>query len=322
MRRCYRWLAAAAATLLATAALAFPTRPIVVIVPYAVGGSTDVLARLLADAMSRDLGQPVVIENTSGAGGTIGTTKVATANADGHTILFHNMGITTAPALYSKLPYDVIGDLAPIAEVGDVPMIFVGGRNFAPTTLGEVLALMRNKPDELRFAHAGVGATSHLCALLLVDMTGTRATMVPYRGTGPAMQDVIAGSSDAICDQPVATGPHLRSGMLKPYALATSQRLPTLPDVPTFAEAGLPGFELAVWHGFYAPKATPAATIDRLNQAIRNALQDPATSKRMVEMGVVIPAGDRLQPRSLATRTEAELKRWAPIIKAAGAQLN
>lgn len=312
--------AALAAVSIAASANGFPAKPLLIVVPYAPGGSTDVLARVLAEAMTRDLGQQVVVENVGGAGGTIGTAKVARAAGDGYTLLLHNMGIATAPALYSKLAYDVNRDLAPIALAGDVPMILVANKNFAPATLGDFLKHMQSHPGAVKFSHAGIGATSHLCAMLLNQEARTTVTMVPYRGTGPALQDLVAGNVDVICDQPVATGPHIQGGTLKPYAVATRERIAILPQVPTFAEAGMPGFELAVWHGTYAPKGTPAAVIERLNKAIRTALADPALVKRFTDMGVMIPAGERLSPEALGQHTAAEINRWAPVIKAAGAK--
>lgn len=302
------------------AATAFPTKPVTIVVPYAAGGSTDVLARVLAEAMARDLAQPVIVENAGGAGGTIGTARVTRAQNDGHTLLLHNMGVATAPALYSKLSFDVKKDLEPIALAGDVPMILVRNKNFAPATLADLIKKLKAEPGTVKFAHAGIGATSHLCAMLINQTLGTTVTMVPYRGTGPALQDLIAGNVEVTCDQPVSTGPHIQAGLIKAYAMATKERLATMPDVPTFSEAGMPGFELAVWHGLYAPKGTPAAVIERLNKAARAAFAEPALIKRFNDMGVVIPQGDRLKPEALRQQTSSEIQRWAPVIKAAGAK--
>lgn len=320
MRSFTQTLLAAALATACTAALAFPSKPVTIVVPYAAGGSTDVLARVLAEAMTRDLGQQVIVENAGGAGGTIGTARVARAQNDGHTLLLHNMGIATAPALYSKLSFDAKKDLEPIALAGDVPMILVRNKNFAPATLADLVKKMKAQPGTVKFAHAGVGATSHLCAMLINQTLGTTVTMVPYRGTGPALQDLIAGNVDVTCDQPVATGPHIQAGMLKPYAMATKERLATMPEVPTFTETSMPGFELAVWHGLYAPKGTPAAVLERLNQAARVALAEPALVKRFGDMGVVIPQGERLKPEALRQHTAAEIQRWSPVIKTAGAK--
>lgn len=320
MRHLKKTLLAATLAMASAAAAAFPTKPVTIVVPYAAGGSTDVLARVLAEAMARDLGQPVIVDSAGGAGGTIGTSKVVRAQNDGHTILLHNMGIATAPALYSKLTFDVNKDLEPIALAGEVPMILVRNKSFAPATVAELIKHMKAKPGEVKFSHAGIGATSHLCAMLFNQTASTTVTMVPYRGTGPALQDLVAGNVDLICDQPVATGPHIQSGALKAYAMATKERIPTMPEVPTFAESGLPGFELAVWHGVYAPKGTPTAVIERLNKAIRVAFSDAGLVKRFTDMGVLIPQGDRLKPEALRQQTAAEIKRWDPVIKAAGAK--
>jgi len=321
MRGIFQGLIAGVIALASFASAAeFPARPIMMVVPYAVGGSTDMLARILAEAMTKKLGQQVIVDNTGGAGGTIGTARVVRSEPDGYTILLHNMGLVTAPALYSKLPYDVSKDLEPVAAVGDVPMILVRNKNFAPATVTELIKFMKEKPNEVRFSHAGIGSTSHLCAMLFNQVANTASTMVPYRGTGPALLDLVAGNVDLICDQPVATGAYIKNGNLKAIAMATKTRISIMPDVPTFAESGLPGFELAVWHGIYAPKGTPPAVIERLNKAIQLALSDPSVIQRFTEMGVVIPQGDRLTSEALRQRTDAELKRWDPIIKAAGAK--
>ena len=302
------------------AAADFPSRAVTIVVPYAAGGSTDVLARLFADAMSKDLGQPVIVENAGGAGGTIGTGKVVRAPKDGHTVLLHNMAVATAPALYSKLGFDVAKDLDAVALLGEVPMILVRNKNFAPATLSELTQAMKDKPGTVNFAHAGVGATSHLCALLFSQSTGTTSTLVPYRGTGPALLDVLAGNVDVICDQPVATGPHIRSGALLPYAIATGERLPSLPNVPTFEEAGVKDFNLAVWHGMYVPSGTPPEVVNRLNQSVQNAMNSAELSQRLSDMAVIPPAKAQLSPQAAREYTEAEIKRWDPIIKAAGAK--
>jgi len=320
MIRFIKLAACAVFALASSAAMAFPEKPIVMVVPYAAGGSTDVLARLMAEAMSRDLGQQVVVENAGGGGGTIGTSRVVRARNDGYTLLFHNMGIATSLALYDNLNFDPRSDLEPVALAGDVPMILVRNKNFAPSTVPALIKHMRENPSKVNFSHAGVGATSYLCALLFTQTTKVNVTMVPYRGTGPALQDLIAGNVDLICDQPVATGPYIQSGALKPYALATAKRISTMPDVPTFKEQGLDNFELAVWHGIYAPKGTPAETIARLNRSIRTALAEPALIKRFKDMGVVIPEGERLAPDALGKHLKSEIDRWNAVLKAAGAK--
>ncbi|OZI35440.1 hypothetical protein CEG14_10135 [Bordetella genomosp. 1] len=318
MQRIFQACAAGVLALACGAAQAWPDRAITVVVPYAPGGSTDVLARVLADGLGRQLGQPVVVENAGGAGGTIGTTRVVRAQPDGYTVLLHNMAVASAPALYARLPYDVTRDLQAVAPAGEVPMILVRNKNFAPDSVQALIQAMRAEPNAVNFSHAGVGATSHLCALLFTHTARAQATLVPYRGTGPALQDLVAGNVDLICDQPVATLPHIQSGALKPYAVATRERLPALPEVPTFAQAGLPDFELSVWHGFYVPKGTPAAAVERLNQAVRAVLADPATAKRLTDMAVLIPPAASQTPQALQTYTAAETRRWAEVVKATG----
>ncbi|RTZ45532.1 tripartite tricarboxylate transporter substrate binding protein BugD [Candidimonas sp. SYP-B2681] len=229
-------------------------------------------------------------------------------------------GIATAPALYDNLSFNARSDLEPIALTGDVPMILVRNKNFAPATVPDLIKHMKENPGKVNLSHAGVGATSHLCALLFTQTAQVTATMVPYRGTGPALQDLVAGNVDLICDQPVATGPHIRAGSLKPYALATADRIRIMPEVPTFKEQGLDNFELAVWHGVYAPKDTPKAIIDRLNKSIRSAFAEPALIKRLNDMGVVIPEGARLEPKALGEHLKADIQRWDPVIKASGAK--
>jgi tripartite-type tricarboxylate transporter receptor subunit TctC len=305
----------------AGASQAYPDRPVTVVVPYAAGGSTDVLARILADALGKDLGQAVVVENVGGAGGTLGTSKVARSSKDGYTILMHNMAVATAPALYSKLGYDVQKDLEAVSLLGDVPMILVRSKRFAPATLAQLTAFMKEKPGGVNFAHAGIGATSHLCAMLFSQAAGTTSTLVAYRGTGPALQDLVAGNVDVICDQPVATGPHIQSGALGPYAVSAvsgEERLASLPAVQTFAQAGLPNFNPVVWHGLYVPKGTPAGVVARLNKAVQAALSRPELVQKFQDMGVVIPPLARQTPQAAQAFTLSELKRWEPIIKAVG----
>lgn len=320
MRSFTKTVIALAITASSLAAMAFPNKPVTLVVPYAAGGSTDVLARVLAEAMTRDLGQQVVVENAGGAGGTIGTSRVTRAPNDGHTLLLHNMGIATAPSLYNNLTFDVRKDLEPVALAGDVPMILVANKNFPAANLAEFVKHLKDQPDAVKFSHAGIGATSHLCSMLINQTLGTSVTMVPYRGTGPALQDLVAGNVDVICDQPVATGPHIQAGSLKAYAMATKERVSIMPEVPTFSEGGMPDFELAVWHGLYAPKGTPTAVIERLNKAVRVAFNESGLIKRFQDMGVMIPQGERLNPETLRKHTINEIKRWEPVIKAAEAK--
>ena len=296
----------------------FPSRPITIIVPYAPGGSTDVLGRTLAEAMSKELKTPVILENVGGAGGTIGTARAAKSTANGYTLLFHNMGHAAAPWLYRSLSYDPLNDFEPIGLVADVPMILVAKKNLPAKNLEELTAYVRGQKDKMAFAHAGNGSTTHLCSVLLMSTLQVEMTLVPYRGTGPALQDLISGQVDLLCDQPVATTGHLKGGLIKAYAIANKTRIPSLPEVPTFREAGLPGFEIEVWHGLYAPKGTPAAVVERLVEALQVALGDAALVQRFASLGTAPVEQSRITPRALRAHVKAEIDRWGPILKKAG----
>ena len=226
----------------------YPAKPITIVIPFPPAGSTDVLGRILAQTMTKLLGQSVLVENTGGAGGTIGAARVARAAPDGYTVLFHNMAQASAPALYSKLTYDPVNDFEPVGIVNDMPMILVARKNFPADGLAGLLAYAKTNPGKINFASAGVGATSHLCEVLMASISGSKWTHVPYKGTGPALVDVLGGQVDLICDQPASTFGHIKSGAIKPIAVATKARLKALPEVATFTESGMPGFELAVWH--------------------------------------------------------------------------
>ena len=298
----------------------FPNKPVHIVIPFPPGGSTDVLGRLLGASMSNNLGQSVIVENTGGAGGTIGATKVARSPADGYTLLFHNMAHASAPALYSKLPYNPIQDFEPIGIVTEVPMILVARKNFPGNNLSDVLAYAKTNGDKLNFANAGVGATSQLCEALLKSATGSKWTSIPYKGTGPALNDLLGGQVDFICDQPASTISHIKAGNLKPIAVATKNRLKILPQVATFSESGLPGFELTVWHGLYAPKGTPKEAVDRLATSLRETLKDPVIIERYQDMSASIATPAQATPEALQNFLKADVERWKTALKAAGIQ--
>jgi len=298
----------------------FPNKPVHIVIPFPPGGSTDVLGRLLGASMSNNLGQSVIVENTGGAGGTIGATKVARSPADGYTLLFHNMAHASAPALYSKLPYNPIQDFEPIGIVTEVPMILVARKNFPGNNLSDVLAYAKTNGDKLNFANAGVGATSQLCEALLKSATGSKWTSVPYKGTGPALNDLLGGQVDFICDQPASTISHIKAGNLKPIAVATKNRLKILPQVATFSESGLPSFELTVWHGLYAPKGTPKEVVDRLAVSLRDTLKDPVIIERYQDMSASIATPAQATPEALQNFLKADVERWKTALKAAGIQ--
>lgn len=296
----------------------YPEHPITVIVPYAAGGSTDALGRILARAMSVSLKQQVVIENVGGAGGTLGTARVAKAKPDGYTLLFHNMGHATAPSLYRNLPYDPVDSFAPIGGVADVPMILTARKDFPAKNFPELLAYARANEGKVTIANAGIGSTTHLCETLLTSVTKVKLMSVPYKGTGPALNDLVGGHVDLLCDQPASTTGFITKGAIKPIALATKSRIPTLPDVPTFAESGLKDFELSVWHGLYAPQGTPKPVVDKLAAALQAALRDPLVTERFASLGANVASEKMATPDALRARVKSEIAKLGDALRNAG----
>ena len=303
---------------LARAQAAYPNRPISIIVPFAAGGPTDVVTRLVAELMSRDLGQPVVVENVGGAGGTLGAQRVAQARPDGYTLLLHHIGMGTTPTLYRRLAYDPVNGFETIGLVTEVPMTIIAKKDFPAANLAEMVRVVREQKQSINLANAGVGAASHLCGLLLQSAVQTQVTTVPYRGTGPAMTDLIGGTVDLMCDQTTNTTQQIRSGAVRAYAVTTSERNAALPDLPTAAEAGLPGFEVSVWHGLYAPKGTDAAVVNRLSRSLRGALRDERLVARFAELGTAPVSQERATPEAHRAYWQADIAKWRPIIQAAG----
>jgi len=296
----------------------FPTKSLTMIVPFSAGGPTDAVARLLAVPMGKYLGQPVVVENTVGAGGTLAANKVAKSPKDGYTLLIHHIGISTAPALYAKLNYDTLNDFEYIGEVVNVPMTLIGSKNFPPNNFQELLAYIQKNKDKVTLANAGPGAVSQLCGMLFTSQVGIALTQVPYKGTGPAITDLLGGQVDLLCDQTTNTLTYIRSDKVKLFGVTTSKRLSSLPSVQTISEQGLKGFEIVAWHGLYAPKGTPSAALDKLNKALRAALTDPDVKARLSDLNVEIAKPDEQTPAALKMKVESEVKKWAPIIKASG----
>ncbi|WP_159998600.1 tripartite tricarboxylate transporter substrate-binding protein [Roseomonas sp. 18066] len=312
------FLAPAAAPTTAAAQGAFPTRTITVIVPFAAGGPTDTVTRLVAEVMGRDLGQTVVVENVGGAGGTLGAGRVAQARPDGYTLLLHHIGMGTTPTLYRRLSYDPVGGFETIGLVTAVPMTIIGRKDIAATNLAELVALVRRDQVKINYANAGIGAASHLCGLLLQKAIDAPMTTVPYRGTGPAMTDLIAGTVDLMCDQTTNTTSHIRAGAVRAFAVTTAQRLPSLPELPTAAEAGLPGMEVTVWHGLYSPKGTPAEINTRLSRALQVALRDERLIQRFADLGTAPVAQNEATPDAHRAFWQADIAKWRPVIQAAG----
>ena len=296
----------------------YPTRPVTVVVPFAAGGPTDTVARLVAEVMSKDLGQQVVIENVGGAGGTLGAARVAKAAPDGYTLLLHHIGMATSATLYRKLPYDTTNGFEYVGLITEVPMTLVGRGDLEPKDMKGLLEYVKANKDKVTYANAGVGAASHLCGMLFMSAAETQLTTVPYKGTGPAMTDLLGGQVDIMCDQTTNTTNQIKSGKIKAYATTTAKRLAALPDVPTAAEAGLANFEVGIWHGIYAPKGTPKEIVDRLAEALKKALQDGNVTARFAELGTEPVPLDQATPPALKAKLESEIARWAPVIKAAG----
>ena len=302
----------------AAAAQEYPTRTINIVVPFAPGGPTDTVTRLVGQAMGKSLGQTMIVENVAGAGGTIGVEKVARAKPDGYTLLLMHIGISTAPSLYRSLPFDPVKDLEPVGLVTNVPMTVIGNKDFAPKDMKELIAYVKANKVMVTYANAGVGAASHLCGMLLMTAMQTDVTTVPYKGTAPAMTDVLGGQVNFMCDQTTNTTPQIKGGKVKAYAVTTKQRLKTMPDVPTVDESGLKGFEVTVWHGIWAPHGTPKPIIDKLAKALQAALRDPAIVARFAELGTEPVPQEQATPAALGAHLKSEIAKWAPIIKKAG----
>lgn len=309
---------AALAFALPSLAQQYPSRTITVIVPFAAGGPTDTVARLVSQSMAKTLGQVVIVENTAGAGGTIGVEKVAKSKPDGYTLLLMHIGISTSPSLYRNLRYDPVKDLDPIGLITDVPMTIIAKKDFPPKDMKELVAYVKTNKDKVTYANAGVGAASHLCGMLLMTAIQTDVTTIPYKGTGPAMTDLMGGQVDFMCDQTTNTTPQIKGGKVKAYAVTTKTRVKSLPELPTADEAGVKGFEVAVWHGLWAPHGTPKPALDKLTAALQAALKDPGIVSKFAELGTEPVAQNRATQDALRMHLKAEIAKWSPIIKKAG----
>jgi tripartite-type tricarboxylate transporter receptor subunit TctC len=297
---------------------AYPERTITMIVPFAAGGPTDTVARLIAEPMTRTLDQQVIVENVGGAGGTLGAGRVAKADPDGYTLLLHHIGQATSASLYRKLAYDPATAFTAVGLVTDVPMTIVAKNDLEPGSVGELLEWVKTKKDEVTLANAGIGSASHLCGLLFLKAIETPITTVPYKGTGPAMNDLLGGQVDFMCDQTANTLSHIKADKIKVFGVTSKDRIAQLPDTPTLNEAGLPGFELNIWYGLYAPKGTPRPVIDKLSATLQGVLKDDKLKARFAQFGAEPVSSDRAQPEPLRAHVKAEIDKWGPIIKAAG----
>jgi tripartite-type tricarboxylate transporter receptor subunit TctC len=312
------WALAAALWSAGVAAQGFPSRTITLVVPFAAGGPTDVLARTLGASMTKALGQTVVIENKLGAGGTIAANYVAKAAPDGYTIFIHHNGMATATGLYRKLPFNPLTDFEYIGQVADVPMTLLARRDFPANNLREFIAYVRANKDKINLANAGLGAVSHLCGMLLQQAIGVELTTVPFQGTAPALTALLGGQVDVLCDQTTQTIPHIKADKVRFYGVTTLKRIAALPDAPTLDEQGLKDFEVIVWHGVYAPKGTPREALDKVNGALRAALRDPEVASRFAELGVQIVPESKQTPAGLRDWLKSEIDKWQPVIRKAG----
>jgi tripartite-type tricarboxylate transporter receptor subunit TctC len=314
--------AALAVTATSAAAQNYPTRPVTVIVPFAAGGPTDIIARIVGEHFSRTLGQQFIVENVAGAGGTTGITRGAQAKADGYTIMMGHMGTHgAAPALYPNLKYDPTKDFAPIGMAAGTPVLIVARKDFPAADLKEFVAKAKDTGTRISQAHAGVGSVSFTTCTLLNSILGVKHhRVVAYRGTGPALNDMVGGQVDYMCDQIVNLAEQVRGGTIKAYGIATEQRSPALPDIPTTKEGGLPEYQVTAWNALFAPKGTPKEIVTQLNDTLSKGLDDGVTRKRLLELGSALPEGPARSPEALAELVKSEVARWTPILQAAGAR--
>jgi len=314
-------IALAYATLATGAAAAYPEKPVTLVVPFAAGGPTDKVARDLAEVLRKGLNnQTVIIENVGGAGGTLGAAKVAKAAPDGYTLLLHHIGMATSPALYRNMPYKTLDDFEYVGMVNEVPMTVIGRPTLPAGNFAELRTWINANKGKINLANAGLGAASHLCGLLFQQSMGVDMTTVPYKGTAPAMTDLLGGQVDLLCDQTTNTTQQIEAGKVKAFAVTTASRLtiPALAKLPTLDESGVKGFNVTIWHGLYAPKGTPKAVVDTVNSALRAALKDPDFVKRQEALGAVIITDARVGGAEHKKFVEAEINKWGPVIKAAG----
>jgi tripartite-type tricarboxylate transporter receptor subunit TctC len=296
----------------------YPTHNVTMLVPYAAGGPTDTVARVTAQAMGKPLGTTVIVENRPSAGGIIAPETVKNAKPDGYTILIHHIGMATTPALYRQLRFNPLTDFDYIGLINDVPMTIIARQNFPAKDFKEFLAYIKANKDKVTYANAGIGAASHLCGMLFMSAIQTDLLTVPYKGTAPAMNDLLGGTVDFMCDQTTNTTNQIKAGKVKVYGVTSLKRVPSLPDVPTLHEQGLKGFEVGIWHGLYAPKGTPKPAIDKLVAALQEAVKDDTVKKRFADLGAEAYPADKATPAALAAHVKAEIDKWGPIIKKAG----
>lgn len=315
---CAAALAIVTAHVLPVSAQTYPARPITLLVPFAPGGATDTVARVTAQTMSKLLGQTIIVESALGAGGTIGATRAARAEPDGYTLLIHHIGISTAATLYRHLPYDTKTAFAPIGLVTNAPMTIIGRPDLPPNSLQELIVYIQANGDRMTFGNAGLGAASHLCGMLFMTAVNKQLLPIPYKGNAPIMNDLMAKQIDLSCDQTTNTTAPIEAKSIKAYAITTKARLKSMPNLPTADEAGLRGFEVAAWHGIYAPKGTPPEIVRKLAETLQAALRDPDLVKRFNDINTEPVTQDQATPDALQAKLVSEVDRWAPIIAASG----
>ncbi len=303
-------------------AQSFPSRPIVMVVPFAAGGPVDVVARILGEPMRKSLGQAVVIESTTGAGGSIGVGRVARAAPDGYTLSIGHWSTHVVNGAVYQLPYDLLKDLEPVAMIGGNPMIVVTKPNVPAANLKELVAWVKANQEKVNVGTAGAGSSTHISGIYFQNEIGAKLQFIPYKGTGPAMQDLMGGQIDMMVDQLSNSLPQVRANRIKGYAITAKERSAAAPDMPTVDEAGLPGLHISIWYGIWAPKGTPKEIVARLNAAVVDALADPATRQRLGDLGMEIVPRDRQTPEALGAHQKAEIEKWWPIIRAANIKLN
>ena len=294
------------------------SKPITAVVPFAAGGPTDKVAREIAQIMGKQLGTTIVVDNTGGAGGTIGARKVVQAKNDGYTILIHHIGMATAPALYRNLGFDPLKDLEMVGEIADVPMLLLGSKALPPKNFKDLLPYIKANGSSISLANAGIGSASHLCGLLLQSALKQELVTVPYKGTAPALTDLMGGQVNLMCDQTTNVAGQVKSNAIQSYAAMQGKRIDAFKDIPTAAEQGLPGIEVKIWHAMYAPKGTPKAVVDKLSAALQAAVTDPSFRAKMAELGAEAVPAARARPDSLRAHVASEINKWSPVIKAAG----
>lgn len=296
----------------------FPEKDITFVVPFSAGGPTDTVTRLIAEPMAEELGASIIVQNVEGAGGTVAAGQVASAEADGYTVLMHHIGMSTAPALYADLPYAPLEDFKTVGLVTEVPMTIIARKDFEPETFEELVDYLKANADSVTLANAGIGAASQLCGLLLQEAVGVKLTEVPYQGTGPALTDLVGGQVDLMCDQSTNTTGQIQGGEVKAYAVTTPERVKSLPDLPTTEEGGLPELQVGVWHGLYVPADTPDDVVEALTAALQTALEDENVISQLGELGAAPSSAEDATPEGHTELLTSQLELWAPIIKEAG----